>query len=262
MSGFDLRFVIPVVINLLKSQTKAHPWDWDAFSLLHNPNEVSWIKISFHISLLVLFSCTSITFTRRPSPNTALICFQFGNFSPHIAVSFVCSLVFPQALFWFLYPAILIFSYLILGWVNVQLSAFPVGTFQLSFSLIPQQVQANVHLDPQLNFSLCIGFRELGCGDGGEGVGSVRELALPVMGDECPSHATDFSSLLLAFFPRWSNSTMVSSVLTGVALLKVLAIVWLGIVWWADFAFAPPVVGFFLRVWYRRLLQLFLNLND
>ena len=150
MSGFDLRFVIPVVINLLKSQTKAHTGDWDAFSLLHNPNEVSWIKISFHISLLVLFSCTSITFTRRPSPNTALICFQFGNFSPHIAVSFVCSLVFPQALFWFVYPAILIISHLILGWVNVQLSAFPVGTFQLSFSLTAQQVQANVRMDPQV----------------------------------------------------------------------------------------------------------------
>ncbi|GMN54673.1 hypothetical protein TIFTF001_023808 [Ficus carica] len=42
---------------------------------------------------------------------------------------------------------------------------------------------------------------------GGEGVGSVRGPALPVVGGVCPSRAIGFSSLLLAFFPRWSDRT-------------------------------------------------------
>ncbi|GMN51000.1 hypothetical protein TIFTF001_020159 [Ficus carica] len=39
---------------------------------------------------------------------------------------------------------------------------------------------------------------------GGEGVGSVRGPALPVVGGVCPSRAAGFSSLLLAFVPQWS----------------------------------------------------------
>ncbi|GMN39500.1 hypothetical protein TIFTF001_008726 [Ficus carica] len=44
------------------------------------------------------------------------------------------------------------------------------------------------------------------CG-GGEGVGSVRGPALPIVGGVHPLRAADFSSLLLAFFPRWSYRT-------------------------------------------------------
>ncbi|GMN41585.1 hypothetical protein TIFTF001_010805 [Ficus carica] len=37
---------------------------------------------------------------------------------------------------------------------------------------------------------------------------------------------------------------------------RVLAVVWLGVVWWVDITFASPIVGVFLRVWDRRLLRL------
>ena len=32
---------------------------------------------------------------------------------------------------------------------------------------------------------------------------------------------------------------------------RVLIVVWLGVVWWVDLAFALPIVGVFLRVWDR-----------
>ena len=83
MKGFDLRFYIPIIINLLKSQSEALPWVWDAFSMLNNhPSDRSWINTSFHVFLLVVFSFTSITLiflAQRPSPNAALFRFQFGN---------------------------------------------------------------------------------------------------------------------------------------------------------------------------------------
>ncbi|GMN61872.1 hypothetical protein TIFTF001_030954 [Ficus carica] len=40
---------------------------------------------------------------------------------------------------------------------------------------------------------------------GGEGVGVGAQACIAIVGGVCPSHAADFSSLLLAFFPRWSD---------------------------------------------------------
>ncbi|GMN57147.1 hypothetical protein TIFTF001_026257 [Ficus carica] len=94
--------------------------------------------------------------------------------------------------------------------------------------------------------------RELG---GGEGVGSVRGPALLVVGGVCPSCTAGFPSLLLAFFPRWAeDSPPVSRI--GFCVNWVLAVVWLGVIWWADLAFTSPVVGVFLRVWDRGSLWL------
>ena len=45
----------------------------------------------------------------------------------------------------------------------------------------------------------------VGLRDSGEGVGSVCGPALPGMGGVCPSRTTSFYSLLLAFFPQWSD---------------------------------------------------------
>ena len=36
---------------------------------------------------------------------------------------------------------------------------------------------------------------------------------------------------------------------------RILVVVWLGVIWWVDIAFAPPVIGVFLRAWDRRSLQ-------
>ncbi|GMN60903.1 hypothetical protein TIFTF001_029989 [Ficus carica] len=131
---------------------------------------------------------------------------------------------------------------------------------------------------------------------GGEGVGSVRGPVLPIVGGVCPSRAANFSSLLLAFFSRWSNRTDGCSGVNGRGFTegcngslfsfvcfmclfviraevfpliprvgfcvdlgfvdRILAIVWLGDVWWVDLAFVSPVVGVFLRVWDRGSLRL------
>ena len=161
--GFDLRFVIPIFINLLKSFSEALPWDWDAFRMF-DPKQTSWTKFSFHVLLLLFFSSTSITFILlfRPWPNSALIRFRFGDFSPHIAVSHVCSLVFPQALFWYMYPAILVVNHF-LGWFKyVKLSALPVWNLHISSTLLHHEetniqiietegpvAQVNIAISPQ-----------------------------------------------------------------------------------------------------------------
>ncbi|GMN66411.1 hypothetical protein TIFTF001_035484 [Ficus carica] len=134
--GFDLRLVIPIFMNLLKSFSEALPWDWDAFGMF-DPKQTSWTKVSFHVLQLLFFSSTSITFILlfRPWPNSALIRFRFGDFSPHIAFSHVCSLVFPQALFWCMSPAILVVNHF-LGWFKyVKLSALPVWNLHISSTL-------------------------------------------------------------------------------------------------------------------------------
>ncbi|GMN21080.1 hypothetical protein TIFTF001_045432 [Ficus carica] len=149
MGGFDLRILIPIFINLLKSHSRALPRDWDAFGVLSS-NEIPWINISFHVCLLLLFSFTSITLALphpNYSPNTAvLLRFRFGNFSPHIAVSLVCSFVFPQALFWFMYPAILVLIPF-LRWLNVKLSALPVWNLHINSTLTRREQTNNVHVE-------------------------------------------------------------------------------------------------------------------
>ncbi|EXC26764.1 hypothetical protein L484_023380 [Morus notabilis] len=147
MRGFDLRYTIPIFTNWFKSQSGALPWGWDAFSLLKDPNQTTWTQKCVHVFLFLLPSFTSITLSlARPA---AAIRFQFPNFSRHIALSLVCSLLFPQALFWFLYPAILMFSRF-LGCVNIIRlfgDALPVWNVNLHISsnLTHDQEETNIH---------------------------------------------------------------------------------------------------------------------
>ncbi|GMN41110.1 hypothetical protein TIFTF001_010335 [Ficus carica] len=86
----------------------------------------------------------------------------------------------------------------------------------------------------------------------GEGVGSVHGPALLVMGGVCPSSAVDFPSLLLAFFLRWSDcangcSNVDGRGFAGGFCVDLGFVDWvLVVVWWADLAFASPIVGVFL----------------
>ncbi|GMN54266.1 hypothetical protein TIFTF001_023397 [Ficus carica] len=105
----------------------------------------------------------------------------------------------------------------------------------------------------------------VGLRGGGEGVGSVRRPVLPIVGGMCPSLAAYFSFLLMAFFPRWSDHADGCSGIDGCGFARgfcidrVLVVVWMGVVWWAELEFASPVVGVFLRVWDRGLFRLSLS---
>ncbi|GMN66413.1 hypothetical protein TIFTF001_035482 [Ficus carica] len=134
MSNFDIRFIIPIFINCLKFISEALPWGFDAFHVV-DPNRTSWTKISFLVFMLLFFSFTSITVSpTRRRPNSAFIRFRLQNFSPQVAVSLLASLFFPQTLFWFLYPSILILNHL-LGLVNVRLLALPSWNLRISSTL-------------------------------------------------------------------------------------------------------------------------------
>ncbi|GMN64536.1 hypothetical protein TIFTF001_033609 [Ficus carica] len=123
---------------------------------------------------------------------------------------------------------------------------------------------------PQIQACLSLGLVDttrVGLSSDGEGVGSVRGLALPVVVGVCPSRAVSFSSLLLAFFQQWSDRANGCSDVDGCGFAgvfcvdldfvdRVLVVVWLGVVWWADLACVSPIVGVFLRVWDRGSLRL------
>ncbi|KAL0312293.1 UNVERIFIED_CONTAM: hypothetical protein Sradi_5628600 [Sesamum radiatum] len=106
MSHFDLRFAILIVINILKSQT-AKPWEWDPFDV---GSDLTWIKFWLLTILLFIFSFVSIGIPLVVPPNdTRYIQVQTKRFSPSLLACFLASLFFPQLLFWYVYPIILLF---------------------------------------------------------------------------------------------------------------------------------------------------------
>lgn len=162
MSHFDLRYAIPILINtMIKPQSRAMPWDWDPFKI---SNPQYWTNKPFLlVFLLLFFPFTSIQLSLPPpsSPNdintnSALIRFQLGNFSLHLAVSLLGSLIFPQALFWYAYPTILIFAFCypkllfflrrFVGWLNSKLSAFPALNLHISSTLTNSQAEVESHV--------------------------------------------------------------------------------------------------------------------
>ena len=93
-SSVDLRYLVLVGINILKSQVGAKPWDWYPFNTSH-----LYYQNASVIVFLLLFPFTSMQLSLSPPSNDPHIRFQFGKFSPHIAISLIGSLVFPQAIF-------------------------------------------------------------------------------------------------------------------------------------------------------------------
>ncbi|CAK9152284.1 unnamed protein product [Ilex paraguariensis] len=102
MTYFDLRYALPYVINILKSQV-AMPWDWDSFDIM---GHLTWVKFSFVFILFITFSSISIGL-----PLTCPVGYirvQRQDFSAMFTVSFLVSLLCPQVLFWSIYPIILL----------------------------------------------------------------------------------------------------------------------------------------------------------
>ncbi|KAG8382003.1 hypothetical protein BUALT_Bualt05G0031300 [Buddleja alternifolia] len=102
MAHFDLRYVLLIVINIVKSAITK----WDPFDVL---GDLTWTKFWFVTILLFIFSFLSIRVPIDPQNSTILyINVQLQNFSSSLAASFLASLFSPQILFWYIYPVILV----------------------------------------------------------------------------------------------------------------------------------------------------------
>ena len=103
MRYFDLRFCIIVLINMAKSQIGGISWDlftWtNLFCFLLILAAFSFVSIEVP---LTLFTCSFHTLHLR---------LRFGNRPLSVAVSFMASLIFPQPLFWYVYPVLLLLSF-------------------------------------------------------------------------------------------------------------------------------------------------------
>lgn len=128
MWNFDLRFVFLLIINIVKSHTSI-PWEWDPFDVV---SDLSWMKFWFLTILSFVFSFVSIVI---PLNNIVYIQVQVKNFSPTLLICFLASLFFPQLLFWYVYPIILLF-FLCYACIFNMFTRF-ISWVQTIFSMLP-----------------------------------------------------------------------------------------------------------------------------
>ena len=135
MYGFDLRLCVPFLVNSLKSLI-ALPSDdvWDPF---HTIDHLTWINLCLFLLILALFS---FTFINIAVPHTASVhtssasCvhLRLGDFSLPTTLSLMAPLIFPQTLFWHIYPILMLAPFWsswlvhILLWVLAMASTIPV----------------------------------------------------------------------------------------------------------------------------------------
>ena len=118
MNNFDLRLCVPFLINSLKSLV-ALPGndDWDPFYAIHH---LTWIKLCLFLLILALFSFTSINIevpytASVPTSSASCVRLRLGVFSLPITLSFMASVFFPQTLFWYTYPILVLAPFGLLG---------------------------------------------------------------------------------------------------------------------------------------------------
>ena len=133
MSYFDLRFLLLIEINILKSFL-GNSFNWNAFDTL---DHLTWPKIIFLTILVLVFAFTSIKIPLFSEDNTMFLHIKFGEFSATFAVSFVASLILPQVHYWVAYPILILLSFY--------------STHVLNFFV---RVQALPSIIPRLNVSL------------------------------------------------------------------------------------------------------------
>ena len=135
MYGFYLRLCVPFLVNSLKSLV-ALPRDyvWDPF---HTIDHLSWINLCLFLFILALFSFTS-TNIAVPHPasvhtsSASCVHLRLGDFSLPTTLSLMASLIFPQTLFWYIYPILMLAPFWspwlvhILLWVRAMASIIPV----------------------------------------------------------------------------------------------------------------------------------------
>ncbi|KAL0393824.1 UNVERIFIED_CONTAM: hypothetical protein Slati_4348600 [Sesamum latifolium] len=83
------------------------PWEWDPFDVA---SDLTWIKFWILAIFLFIFSFISIAIPFTVPPNNLRhIQVQMKSFSASLLACFLASLLFPQLLFWYVYPMILLF---------------------------------------------------------------------------------------------------------------------------------------------------------
>ena len=145
MSYIDLSYIVLLAINTLKSQA-ASPWDWDPYQVLGQP---TWLKACLLALLFLVIPFTSIRLPLNTPSDTRHILLQFGEFNPQLTFALICSILFPQALFWYVYPIIIsvfVWSPWILNflkWLQGVLTTIPVSNIIIransSQNLVPPQ---------------------------------------------------------------------------------------------------------------------------
>ncbi|XAR70568.1 hypothetical protein NMG60_11027466 [Bertholletia excelsa] len=131
MPFFDLRYALPIVINGAKSQVSM-PRDWDPFNTI---GHLTWPKLWLLIILFVIFSFTSIEVPLTCPVIIGHIRVQVGKLSTSLLVLLAASLLFPQVLFWYAYPMVILLSSCsswlssafksFLQWVKITLCTVP-----------------------------------------------------------------------------------------------------------------------------------------
>lgn len=137
MGKFDLRYVILVIINIVKSH--ADPWAWDPFEVT---TAFSWIKFWLLTPLSFIFGFIFIgILIPNPNNNMRFVTIQINNFSPSLLTCFLASFFTPQSLFWYLYPLIL-------------LSFFCCACISAAFTAFVFWIEATLSGVPDLNISI------------------------------------------------------------------------------------------------------------
>lgn len=110
MASFDLRIVILLLINILKSFL-GKPSNWDAFDTI---GHLTWLKLSLLAASFLLFSFTSIKVPMFNSANTEYIHIhiQIGDLSLLFSVSFLACVLLPQIQYWIACAILILLSFL------------------------------------------------------------------------------------------------------------------------------------------------------
>ena len=133
MPSFDLRSIVLIGINILKSFIGS-PSNWDAFDIIGHLTWPNFISLAI---LILLFTFTSIKIPLFDGDNMMFLHIQFGEFLATFAVSFVASLILPQAHYWVAYSLLIFLSFY--------------STYVLNFFV---RVQASPSIIPRLNVFL------------------------------------------------------------------------------------------------------------
>ncbi|KAK9934181.1 hypothetical protein M0R45_021333 [Rubus argutus] len=148
----DIRYAVLLAINMFKYGV-GMPWDWDPF---HTISNLTWTNACLLLILFLVFSFISIkvhvplttthltSSTTCSTTNTVLVAFE--EVSVPLAVALMASaLVFPQALFWYAYPFIVLISSCFgelkrfANWFHNVLTAIPVLNVIMTATIVGWQ---------------------------------------------------------------------------------------------------------------------------
>lgn len=114
-----MRYFILILINFLKSKASM-PSVWDPYNITILNQQSIWLNLWILCFFLFVFPLTSIQFPLSCHSRGNNIIVRVGYFSVTVFVSTVAALIFPQALFWFAYPLIIILFNPFTGWFFIN----------------------------------------------------------------------------------------------------------------------------------------------